>query len=42
LSAVPVVFQEDKAALEEQVLKVSSTFDPKDLTNGKGRKEGSK
>lgn len=32
----------DKAALDEQVLKVSDTFDPKDLTNGKGRKEESK
>ena len=32
----------DKAALDEQVLKVSDTFDPKDFTNGKGRKEESK
>jgi C4-dicarboxylate transporter, DctQ subunit len=32
----------DKAALDEQVLKVSDTFDAKDLTNGKGRKEESK
>lgn len=32
----------DKAALDEQVLKVSDTFDPKDLTNDNGRKEGSK
>jgi len=32
----------DKVALDEQVLKVSDTFDPKDLTNGKGRKEESK
>ena len=32
----------DMAALDEQVLKVSDTFDPKDLTNGKGRKEESK
>jgi len=32
----------DKVALDEQVLKVSDTFDPKDLTNGKGRMEESK
>ncbi len=32
----------DKAALDEQVLKVSDTFDPKDFTNGKDRKEESK
>ena len=32
----------DKAALDEQVLKVSDTFDPKDFTNDNGRKEGSK
>jgi C4-dicarboxylate transporter, DctQ subunit len=32
----------DKAALDEQVLKVSDTFDAKDFTNGKGRKEESK